>query len=252
MQARFTKGSLCQSVLTSSFDKIIGFPDKGNLVDLIYLEFNKAFDMGPHGKLLVRLEKMRINRTRGWPRLGWPWEMRMGERMRMRMGARRARPEAGSEFSCLSRLSRSSGSGSIAAGSAGQRLHREMAMSGRGTASCSSSSSSSHGPDSFQRRLRGICDQRPRWEPNQPQNAALDNHLRCHGKGRGLNPSQGMEAALSSQRASASAQKAPAQPPKAGRAAQGKCEHGVQGTGRGTGGDDFIEELNLLILSLYF
>lgn len=62
MQHRFTKGSLCQTVLTSSFDKIIGFPDKGNLVDLIYLEFNKAFDMVPHGKLLVKLEKMRINR----------------------------------------------------------------------------------------------------------------------------------------------------------------------------------------------
>lgn len=66
MQPRFTKSSLCQPVLTSSFDKIIGFPDKGNLVDLIYLEFNKAFDMGPHGKLLVRLEKMRINRTQEW------------------------------------------------------------------------------------------------------------------------------------------------------------------------------------------
>lgn len=62
MQHRFTKGSLCQTVLTSSFDKIIGFPDKGNLVDLIYLEFNKAFDMVPLGKLLVELEKMRINR----------------------------------------------------------------------------------------------------------------------------------------------------------------------------------------------
>lgn len=32
------------------------------MVDLIYLEFNKAFDMVPHGKLLVKLEKMRINR----------------------------------------------------------------------------------------------------------------------------------------------------------------------------------------------
>lgn len=61
MQHRFTKGSLCQTMLTSSFDKIIGFPDKGNLVDLIYLEFNKAFDMVPHGKLLAKLEKMRIN-----------------------------------------------------------------------------------------------------------------------------------------------------------------------------------------------
>jgi len=72
VQHRFTKGSLCQTVLTSSFDKIIGFPDKGNLVDLIYLEFNKAFDMVPHGKLLVKLEKMRINRRT----LKWRLEQR--------------------------------------------------------------------------------------------------------------------------------------------------------------------------------
>lgn len=103
MQPRFTKGSLCQTVLTSSFDKIIGFPDKGNLVDLIYLEFNKAFDMGPHGKLLVRLEKMRINRTREWGEPGLVQKprrdrdrhgkSRIGERMRV--GVRRACPEAG-------------------------------------------------------------------------------------------------------------------------------------------------------------
>lgn len=74
MQHRFTKGSLCQTVLTSSFDKIIGFPDKGNLVDLIYLEFNKAFDMVPHGKLLAKLEKMRINRrTLKWREQGLAW-----------------------------------------------------------------------------------------------------------------------------------------------------------------------------------
>lgn len=71
MQHRFTKDSLCQTVLTSPFDKIIGFPDKGNLVDLIYLEFNKAFDMVPHGKLLAELEKMRINRrTLKWREQG--------------------------------------------------------------------------------------------------------------------------------------------------------------------------------------
>lgn len=45
-------------MLTSSFDKIIGFPDKGNLVDLIYLEFNKAFDMVPHGKLPIEFDNM--------------------------------------------------------------------------------------------------------------------------------------------------------------------------------------------------
>ncbi|CAM5110189.1 unnamed protein product [Natator depressus] len=48
--------------LISFFEKVTDFLDKGNAVDLIYLDFSKAFDTVPHGELLVKLEKMGINR----------------------------------------------------------------------------------------------------------------------------------------------------------------------------------------------
>lgn len=52
---RFTKDTECQTNSISFFDKIIDFLDKGNAVDLIYLDFSKAFDMVLHEKLLVLL-----------------------------------------------------------------------------------------------------------------------------------------------------------------------------------------------------
>ncbi|CAM4576291.1 unnamed protein product [Caretta caretta] len=51
----------CQTNLISFFEKVTDFLDKGNAVDLIYLDFSKAFDTVPHGELLVKLEKMGIN-----------------------------------------------------------------------------------------------------------------------------------------------------------------------------------------------
>ncbi|CAM5151441.1 unnamed protein product [Natator depressus] len=61
MQHGFTKGRSCQTNLISFFEKLTDFLDKGNAVDLIYLDFSKAFDTVPHGELLVKLEKMGIN-----------------------------------------------------------------------------------------------------------------------------------------------------------------------------------------------
>ncbi|CAM5148359.1 unnamed protein product [Eretmochelys imbricata] len=51
----------CQTNLISFFEKVTDFLDKENAVDLIYLDFSKAFDMVPHGELLVKLEKMGMN-----------------------------------------------------------------------------------------------------------------------------------------------------------------------------------------------
>ncbi|CAM4557273.1 unnamed protein product [Caretta caretta] len=51
-----------QTNLISFFEKVTDFLDKGNTVDLIYLDFSKAFDTVPHGELLVKLDKMGINR----------------------------------------------------------------------------------------------------------------------------------------------------------------------------------------------
>ncbi|CAM5149037.1 unnamed protein product [Natator depressus] len=56
----FTKGRSFQTDLIS-FKNVTDFLDKGNAVDLIYLDFSKAFDMVPHGELLAKLEKMGIN-----------------------------------------------------------------------------------------------------------------------------------------------------------------------------------------------
>ncbi|CAM5091881.1 unnamed protein product [Eretmochelys imbricata] len=61
IQHGFTKGRFCQTNLISFFEKVTDFLDKGNAVDLIYLDFSKAFDTVPHGELLVKLEKMGIN-----------------------------------------------------------------------------------------------------------------------------------------------------------------------------------------------
>ncbi|CAM5139726.1 unnamed protein product [Natator depressus] len=61
IQHGFTKGRSCQTNLISFFEKVTDFLDKGNAVDLIYLDFSKAFDTVPHEELLVKLEKMGIN-----------------------------------------------------------------------------------------------------------------------------------------------------------------------------------------------
>ncbi|KAG6935017.1 hypothetical protein G0U57_015760, partial [Chelydra serpentina] len=61
LQHGFTKGRSCQTNLISFFEKVTDFLDKGNAVDLIYLDFSKAFDTVPHEELSVKLEKMGIN-----------------------------------------------------------------------------------------------------------------------------------------------------------------------------------------------
>lgn len=62
MLDRFTKDTECQTNSISFFDKIIDFLDKGNAVDLIYLDFSKAFDMVLHEKLLVLLVIMEFSK----------------------------------------------------------------------------------------------------------------------------------------------------------------------------------------------
>uniref|UniRef100_A0A452GZ21 Reverse transcriptase domain-containing protein n=1 Tax=Gopherus agassizii TaxID=38772 RepID=A0A452GZ21_9SAUR len=61
LQHGFTKGRSCQTNLISFFEKVTDYLDKGNAVDIIYLDFSKAFDTVPHGELLVKLEKMGMN-----------------------------------------------------------------------------------------------------------------------------------------------------------------------------------------------
>lgn len=45
----------------SVFDKKLHFLEEGNAADVVGLDFSKAFDIGPPGKSLVKLEKMEIS-----------------------------------------------------------------------------------------------------------------------------------------------------------------------------------------------
>ncbi|CAM4707266.1 unnamed protein product [Lepidochelys kempii] len=84
IQHGFTKGRSCQTNLISFFEKVTDFLDKGNAVDLIYLNFSKVFDTMPQRELLVKLEKMGINMKierwiRNWLTGRLQWVLLKGE-----------------------------------------------------------------------------------------------------------------------------------------------------------------------------
>ena len=59
-QHGFRTGRSCLSNLLSFFDEVSKSIDSGTAVDAIYLDFAKAFDKVPHGRLLHKLEKYGI------------------------------------------------------------------------------------------------------------------------------------------------------------------------------------------------
>ena len=54
-QHGFRKGRSCQTNLIKFFDKVGGWLDEGKSVDVLYLDFAKAFDKVDHGRLIEKL-----------------------------------------------------------------------------------------------------------------------------------------------------------------------------------------------------
>ena len=56
-QHGFRKGRSCQTNLLEFMEYITDCIDKGDAVDIIYLDFSKAFDKVPHRRLMYKLKQ---------------------------------------------------------------------------------------------------------------------------------------------------------------------------------------------------
>ena len=68
-QHGFTKGRSCLTNLISFYDLVTRLVDEGKAVDVVYLDFSKAFDTVSHSILLQKLAVRGLDRyTLGWVR----------------------------------------------------------------------------------------------------------------------------------------------------------------------------------------
>ena len=60
-QHGFLSGRSCLTNLLEFFDDVTRGLDKGDKIDVVYLDFSKAFDKVPHNKLLNKVAELGIN-----------------------------------------------------------------------------------------------------------------------------------------------------------------------------------------------
>ena len=61
LQHGFTSHKSCLTNLLEFLEFVCKYVDKGVPVDVIYLDFKKAFDRVPHGRLLLKVKALGIN-----------------------------------------------------------------------------------------------------------------------------------------------------------------------------------------------
>jgi len=76
-QPEFMKDSSCSTNLISFYDQVTHLVDEGKVVDVIYLDFSKAFDTVSHSVLLEKLAAHGLDMcTLHWVKSGWVAEPR--------------------------------------------------------------------------------------------------------------------------------------------------------------------------------
>ncbi|GAB0183555.1 mitochondrial enolase superfamily member 1 [Grus japonensis] len=66
-QHGFTVGKSCLTKLRTSCDEVTGLEDEGRAMDIVYLDFSRAFDTVSHKILLMfRLDEQTLRWTENW------------------------------------------------------------------------------------------------------------------------------------------------------------------------------------------